>query len=221
MTFELRSLEITMMYHYITTTFYHDIYRNILPSQKITPLPWIYHCEFLESIELSSSLKEHYLHYGRKLKIKTGKFSKKNHIPYNTEDKPATQEWSSLTPSVPSTPVLATFVENLNNECPLPKVHTPPPSPTIGETLQVLNELEARSHSLARSPLPVINTPPRSPFEEPKDQRHKSSAKNPGSWCSDQMYPGGHSRVGFGFIQVLCQETHLQASRDQGGHLQG
>ena len=62
---------------------------------------------------------------------------------------------------------MSAFVDRLNEKCSVP-VDTPPcflESPTIGETLAVLEEMEARD-SASSSPLPASHTPPRSPFEE-------------------------------------------------------
>ena len=63
---------------------------------------------------------------------------------------------------------MSAFVDRLNEKCPVPVVNTPPPSPTIptiGETLQLLDEMETRD-STSGSPLPTLHTPPRSRFEE-------------------------------------------------------
>ena len=104
-------------------------------------------------------------HYGKHLKIKIGKFPV-NRIPSDGEEESG--EWSDLTPSIPSSPEVATFVDKLNKNCEASAPDTPPDSPpvaTIGETLQLLDEMESRD-SATRSPLPMLRTPPRSPFEE-------------------------------------------------------
>ena len=97
--------------------------------------------------------------------MKIGKFPSQNRVPSNGEEEPAA--WSDLTPSVPSSPEVSAFVDRLNEKCSVP-VDTPPCSPeshTIGETLTVLEEMEARD-SAPSSPLPAPHTPPWSPFKE-------------------------------------------------------
>ena len=112
-----------------------------------------------------TGFKERCKHYGSRLKVKIGKFPSQNRVPSDGEEE--TADWSDLTPSVPSSPEVSTFVDRLNEKCPVP-VDTPPcflESPTIGETLAVLEEMENRD-SAPSSPLPASHTPPRSPFEE-------------------------------------------------------
>ena len=112
-----------------------------------------------------TGLKEQSHHYGSHLKIEIGKFAV-NRIPSNTEEEPA--EWSDLTPSVPSSPEVLDFVDQLNSSCPVPVADTPPLSPaaqTIGETLAMLHDMETRDFTLG-SPLSVLCTPPRSPFDD-------------------------------------------------------
>ena len=97
--------------------------------------------------------------------MKIGKFPSQNRVPSDGEEEPAV--WSDLTPSVPSSPEVSAFVDRLNEKCSV-SVDTPPcspESPTIGETLTVLEEIEARD-SAPSSPLPAPHTPPQSPFKE-------------------------------------------------------
>ena len=97
--------------------------------------------------------------------MKIGKFPSQNRVPSDGEEEPAV--WSDLTPSVLSSPEVSAFVDRLNEKCSVP-VDTPPcfpESPTIGETLAVLEEMEARD-SAPSSPFPAPHTPPWSPFEE-------------------------------------------------------
>ena len=97
--------------------------------------------------------------------MKIGKFPTQNRVPSDGEEEPAV--WSDLTPSVPSSLKVFAFVDRLNEKCSVP-VDTPPCSPehpTIGETLAILEEIEAQD-SAPSSPLPGSHTPPRSPFEE-------------------------------------------------------
>ena len=103
------------------------------------------------------------------LKVKIGKFSK-NQVPSDGEDAPA--NWHDLTPSLPSSPEVETFVNQLNEEHEtVVRANTPPHSPpqeaTIRETLQELDVpvMEKQSERSSR-PLPILHTPPRSPFEE-------------------------------------------------------
>ena len=112
-----------------------------------------------------TGMKEHCQHYGSHLKIKIGKVAV-NWIPSDGDEEPG--EWSNLTPSIPSSPEVSTFVDKLNSKCPIPVTDTPPHSPaelTIGETLELLHEMEAHD-SASGSPLPILCTPPKSPFEE-------------------------------------------------------
>ena len=112
-----------------------------------------------------TGFKEQCKHYGSRLKVKIGKFPTQNRVPSDGEEEPAV--WSDSTPSVPSSPEVSTFVDRLNEKCSVP-VDTPPCSPerpTIGETLAILEEMEARD-SAPSSPLPAPHTPPWSPFKE-------------------------------------------------------
>ena len=111
-----------------------------------------------------TGLKEWSHHYGSCLKIKIEKFAT-NRISSDDDKEPA--EWSDLTPSVPSSPEVSDFVDQLNSNCPVPVADTPPLSPamqTIGETLEMLHDMETRD-STPGSPQPVLHTPPRSPFD--------------------------------------------------------
>ena len=110
-----------------------------------------------------TGFKEWCKHYGSRLKVKIGKFPSQNRVPSDGEEEPAV--CSDLTPSVPSSPKVSAFVDRLNEECPVPVVNTPPASLTIGETLQLLDEMETRD-STPGSPSPTLRTPPRSPFKE-------------------------------------------------------
>ena len=88
-----------------------------------------------------TGMKEHCPHYGSGLKIKIGKVAV-NWIPYDNDEEPG--EGSDLTPLIPSSPEVSTFVDKLNSRCPVPV--TPPHSPaelTIGETLELLHKMEA------------------------------------------------------------------------------
>ena len=110
-------------------------------------------------------LKEWCCHYRPCLKIKIGKFAI-NRIPSDDKEEPA--EWSDLAPSVPSLPEVSDFIDRLNSSCPVPVADTPPLSPatqTIGETLEMLHDMETRD-STPGSPLSVLHTPPRSPFDD-------------------------------------------------------
>ena len=112
-----------------------------------------------------TGFKERYKHYGSRLKLKIGKFPTRNQVPSNGEEEPTI--WSDLIPSVSSSPEVSAFVDRLNEKCSVP-VDTPPCSlehPTIGETLAILKEMEAKD-SAPSSPPPASHTPPRSPFEE-------------------------------------------------------
>ena len=98
--------------------------------------------------------------------MKIGKFPTWNQVPSDGEEEPAA--WSDLTPSVPSSLEVSAFVDKLNSKCPVPVTDTPPhlPSePTIDETLELLQEMEAHD-SIPGSPVPISYTPPRSPFQE-------------------------------------------------------
>ena len=102
------------------------------------------------------------------LKVKIGKFT--NRKPSDSEEAPG--DWHDLSPSLPSSPEVESFVECLNQECEAPaKANTPPGSPppeaTIGETLQVLEVPVSEGTQMGSPrPLPILHTPPRSPFEE-------------------------------------------------------
>ena len=112
-----------------------------------------------------TGMKECCQHYGSCLKIKIGKVAV-NQIPSDDDKEPG--ELSDLTPLIPSSPEVLTFVDKLNSKCPVPVTDTPPHSPAeliMGETLELLHEMEA-SDSTPGSPLPILHTPPRSPFEE-------------------------------------------------------
>ena len=97
--------------------------------------------------------------------MKIGRFPTQNRVPSDGEEEPAV--WSDLTPSVSSLPEASAFEDRLNEKCSVP-VDTPPCSrecPTIGETLAILEEIEAKD-SAPSSPLPAPHTPPQSPFEK-------------------------------------------------------
>ena len=101
------------------------------------------------------------------LKIKIGQYCK-NQIP--SDDEEAAGDWTDLTPSLPSSPEVADFVDKINQEAEA-TVHgppdTPPPEPSIGATLALL-DAPKQPEPLIASPrsLPLLHTPPRSPFEE-------------------------------------------------------
>ena len=101
--------------------------------------------------------------------MKIGKFVN-NRIPSDGED--ASGDWHDLTPSLPSSPEVESFVECLNQECEAAaKADTPPASPppeaTIGETLQLLDMPAPEGQQMGSPrPLPILHNPPRSPFEE-------------------------------------------------------
>ena len=86
------------------------------------------------------------------------------------EDVPG--DWHDLTPSLPSSPEVESFVERLNQECKATaKADTPPNSPPpeakIGETLQLLDVPVSENQPMGSPrPLPILHTPPRSSFEE-------------------------------------------------------
>ena len=120
----------------------------------------------LQRATFPTGFKEQCKHYGSRLKVKIGKFPTQNQVPSDGEEEPAV--WSDLTPSVPSSPEVSAFVDKLNSKCPVPVTDTPPHSPsepTIGKTLELLQEMEARD-SVPGSPVPISHTPQRSPFEE-------------------------------------------------------
>ena len=102
------------------------------------------------------------------LKVKIGKFT--NRKPSNREETPG--DWHDLSPSLPSSPEVESFVEHLNQECEASaKANTPPGSPPpeamIGETLQLLEvPVQEGPQMGSPRPLPILHTPPRSPFEE-------------------------------------------------------
>ena len=102
------------------------------------------------------------------LKVKIGKFT--NQKPSDSEEAPG--DWHDLSPSLPSSPEVESFVECLNQECEAsPKANTPPGSPppeaTIGETLQLLEVPVSEGTQMGSPrPLPILHIPPRSPFEE-------------------------------------------------------
>ena len=102
------------------------------------------------------------------LKVKIGKFT--NRKPSDSEEAPG--DWHDLSPSLPSSPEVESFVEHLNQECEAStKANTPPGSPppeaTIGETLQLLEVPVSEGTQMGSPrPLPILHTPPRSPFEE-------------------------------------------------------
>ena len=100
--------------------------------------------------------------------MKIGKFT--NRKPSDSEETPG--DWHDLSPSLPSSPEVESFVEHLNQECEASaKANTPPGSPppeaTIGETLQLLEVPVPEGPQMGSPrPLPILHTPPRSPFEE-------------------------------------------------------
>ena len=77
-----------------------------------------------------------------------------------------------MTPSLPSCPEVANFMEHLNQDCEVaPKADTPPASPpaeaTIGATLQLLDAPVPEELKMGSPrPLPILCIPPRSPFDE-------------------------------------------------------
>ena len=111
-----------------------------------------------------SSLKKWRSAAKETLKIKIGQYCK-NQIP--SDDEEAAGDWTDLTPSLPSSPEVADFVEKINQETEA-VVHsppgTPPLEPSIGATLALLDAPEPLMAS--PRPLPLLHTPPRSPFEE-------------------------------------------------------
>ena len=112
-----------------------------------------------------TGFKEQCKHYGSRFKVKIGKFPSQNKVPFDGKEETAV--WSDLTPSVHLSPEVSAFVARLNEKCPVP-VDTPPcspESPTIGETLAVLEEMEARDSAPSR-PLLASHTPPWSSFKE-------------------------------------------------------
>ena len=102
------------------------------------------------------------------LKVKIGKFT--NRKPSDSEEAPG--DWHDLSPLLPSSPEVESFVECLNQECEATtKANTPPGSPPpeamIGETLQLLEVPVSEGTQMGSPrPLPILHTPPRSPFEE-------------------------------------------------------
>ena len=81
--------------------------------------------------------------------MKIGQYCK-NRIPSDDEEAPG--DWTDLTPSLPSSPEVAEFVERLNQENEVPAaVHTPPGSPppeaSIGETLALLDIPAPQEHT--------------------------------------------------------------------------
>ena len=119
----------------------------------------------LQRATFPTGFKERCKHYSSRLKVKIGKFPTQNRVPSDGEEEPAI--WSDLTLSVPSSPEVSAFVDRLNEKCLVPVDTLPcsPESPTIGETLAILEEMEAKD-SAPSSPLPAPHTPPQSPFEE-------------------------------------------------------
>ena len=112
----------------------------------------------LQRATFPTGFKEQCKHYGSRLKVKIGKFPTQNQVPSVGEEEPPV--WSDLTPSVPSSPEVSAFVDRLNEKCSVP-VDTPPCSPehpTIGETLAILKEMEAKD-SAPSSPPPSISHP--------------------------------------------------------------
>ena len=99
------------------------------------------------------------------LKIKIGK-ARRNRIPSDGEESPAC--WTDISPSLPSSPEVEQLVEKVNEEYEASvAANTPPPQPSIGETLALLDQPQMEVVSpLSPRPLPILNTPPRSPFEE-------------------------------------------------------
>ena len=102
------------------------------------------------------------------LKIKIGQYCK-NQIP--SDDEEAAGDWTDLTPSLPSSPEVADFVDKINQETEV-TVHSPPGTPplaepSIGATLALLDvPIQPEPLIASPRPLPLLHTPPRSPFEE-------------------------------------------------------
>ena len=125
------------------------------------------YCTGLPRATFKKSLKERRSAVKETLKVKIGQYCK-NQIPSDSEE--AAGDWTDLTPSLPSSPEVADFVDKLNQENDA-AVHTPPgtppPEPSIGATLALL-DIPAPPEPLVASPrpLPLLHTPPQSPFEE-------------------------------------------------------
>ena len=97
------------------------------------------YCEGLPRATFKKSLKKRRSAAKETLKVKIGRYCK-NQIP--SDDEEAAGDWTDLTPSIPSSPEVADFVNKLNQDTEA-AVHTPPgtpPSePSIGATLALLD----------------------------------------------------------------------------------
>ena len=95
------------------------------------------------------------------LKVKIGKFI--NRKPSHSEEAPG--DWHDLSPSLPSSLEVESFVEHLNQECEAStKANTPPGSPPpesmIGETLQLLEVPVSEGTQMGSPrPLPILHIP--------------------------------------------------------------
>ena len=93
------------------------------------------------------------------LKIKIGK-ARRNRIPSDGEETPAC--WTDISPLLPSSPEVEQLVEKVNEEYEASvAANTPPPQPSIGETLVLLDQPQMEVVSpLSPRPLPILNSPP-------------------------------------------------------------
>ena len=125
------------------------------------------YCTGLPRATFKKSLKKWRSAAKETLKVKIGQYCK-NQIPSDSEEAPG--DWTDLTPSLPSSPEVADFVDKLNHENDLAvrtPTGTPPPELLIGETLALLDILPPQEPPVASPrPLPILHTPPRSSFEE-------------------------------------------------------
>ena len=105
---------------------------------KFKQTVWKY-CTGLPRATFKKSLKKWRSAVKETLKVKIGQYCK-NQIPSESEE--TSGDWTDLTPSLPSSPEVADFVDKLNQENDV-AVHsppgTPPPEPSIGATLVLLD----------------------------------------------------------------------------------
>ena len=122
------------------------------------------YCTGLPRATFKKSLKERRSAAKETLKVKIGQYCK-NQIPSDSEE--AAGDWTDLTPSLPSSPEVADFVDKLNQENDV-AVHTPPgtplPEPSIGATLALL-DIPAPPEPLVASPR--LAAPSSHPSSEP------------------------------------------------------